>query len=108
MTENLQTHFSKTKVSNLKTMNAIALVAFMLLFFVSTLAHADHLIELPTNVEQQECYICHQGLDTPPELVKISFANTACYSLVSSNVSSVKFSPSYFVQPQLRAPPVLQ
>jgi len=90
------------------TMNAIALMAFLLLFLTSTLAHADHLIEQSVNVEQQECYICHQGLDTPSELPTIQTPVVTSLYLSVVKVVSAGFKLNSFVQPQLRAPPRFQ
>jgi len=93
---------------NKSTMNAIALMVFVLLFLMSTLVHADHLIEQSVNVEQQECYICHQGIDTPPELPNIQTPFVASYCLCIDKGVIAQFTVSSFVQPQLRAPPTFQ
>jgi len=90
------------------TMSAIALMAFLLLFLTSTLAHADHLIEQSVNVEQQECYICHQCVDTPPEQPQVQVVAVTSYQLKPQKILTVTFKASGFVQPQLRAPPIHQ
>lgn len=89
-------------------MNAIALMAFVLFFLTSNLVHADHLIEQATQIEQSECYICHQGLDTPPKLPQVLAPYVASYHLVNYEVTTAQFKSNSFVQPQLRAPPVFQ
>ena len=83
-------------------------MVFVLLFLASTLVHADHLTEQSTNVEQIECYLCHQGLDTPPELSQTQLLTTVSYFLPSQPAVTIEFMSNYFVQPQLRAPPVFQ
>ena len=99
---------NKKRVLTPVTMNAIALMAFVLLFLTSTLAHADHLIEQSINVEQQECYICHQGLDTPSELPTIQTPVVINLYLSVVKVVTADFKLNSFVQPQLRAPPRFQ
>ncbi len=99
---------NKKSTNNVATMNAFALMVFVLLFITSTLVHADHLIEQATDVEASECYICHQGIDTPSELPPIQIHTTADYSLNLNITISAVFKDNHFVQPQLRAPPIFQ
>ncbi len=87
-------------------MNALALMVFVLLFLTSTLVHAEHLAEHSINTEQQECHICHQGIDTPSELPQIQIYNAASYNLKPQKVTTIQGKARYFVQPQLRAPPI--
>jgi hypothetical protein len=90
------------------TMNALALMVFVLLFFISTVAHADHITTQVTNAEQQECYICHQGIDTPPELSQIHTVFVASFAVNPPKAVTVQFKVNNFIQPPLRAPPVFQ
>ena len=99
---------NKKVAEQISTMNARALMVFLLLFLVSTLVHADHLIEQGTNVEQIECYLCHQGIDTPPELPSVQLASIVSYCSPVQAALSIVFKRNYFVQPQLRAPPTFQ
>jgi len=99
---------NKSSTKNLATMNALALMVFVLLFITSTLVHANHLTEHSINIEQQECHICHQGIDAPPELPKIQPHSVVSYHLNSQKVIAVHGKTSSFIQPQLRAPPTLQ
>jgi len=89
-------------------MNALALMVIVLLFLTSTLVHADHLTEHSLSSEQQECYICLQGVDTSPELPQIRFHYVASYNLKLQKVTRVHGKVSHFIQPQLRAPPIFQ
>lgn len=88
------------------TMNATALMVFLLLFFISLVVHADHSTEHALNAEQQDCYVCHQGVDTPPELPQVKVACVADYSVNFYQAICAQFKVSSFVQPPLRAPPV--
>lgn len=88
------------------TMNALVFVVFALLFFTLTVAHTDHLIDHTSNLEQQGCYICHQGIDTPPELPAVAASSVGQYYLLAQQVISLPFSVTSYVTPQLRAPPV--
>jgi len=99
---------NKNSSNKLITMNALALVVFVLLFLTSTLVHADHLTDHSLSSEQQECYICHQGIDTPPELPQIRFHYVASYNLKLQKVTIVHGKVNDFMQPQLRAPPTFQ
>lgn len=92
----------------ISTMNVSALVVFLLVFLLSIFAHANHVAIDTLNAEQQDCYICQQSLDTPPELPKIQseFFASYCYSTI--DLVSALFKGSDFAQPQLRAPPVFQ
>jgi hypothetical protein len=99
---------NKKASTQITTMNVIALMVFVLLFLLSTLAHADHLAEQTTNVEQSECYICHQGLDTPPELPQVQLLSITHYFFTPKPIVTTGLKASYFVKPQLRAPPVFQ
>lgn len=101
-------HVSKKASKQTINMNALALMVFLLLFLASTLVHANHLIAQATNVEASECYICHQGLDTPSDLPTIQFLLTVGYPLKSDEIVSALFKVTYFVYPQLRAPPASQ
>lgn len=87
-------------------MNAIALMVFLLLFLVSTLAHAEHLVSQATAIEQQDCHICNQGIDTPPKLLQVHANINTRYNLVTQAISTTDFSLSNFVKPRLRAPPL--
>ena len=100
-------HEKEAALKQPKYMRAIALMFFLLFFLTSNLVHADHLIEQATQVEQSECYICHQGLDTPPKLPQVQAPFINSYYLASCEESTVQFKRSSFVQPQLRAPPVI-
>lgn len=95
-----------TAANKLTAMNAIALMVFVLLFLTSTLVHADHITEA-INVEQQECHICHQGIDTPPELPHVQAFFGASYNANIYDVVTAQFKVDDFLQPQLRAPPVV-
>lgn len=91
------------------TMNALVSMVF-LLFLTSTLVHANHLIEIDqsTHLEQQECFVCHQGIDTPPELPQIQHHAIARYYFTLFKTITAAFKANVFVQPQLRAPPSFQ
>ncbi len=99
---------SKDPLNNLTTMKAIALMVFLLLFLTSVLAHADHLVFQETTVEQQDCHICNQGIDTPPELPKIQAIAVNRYTLITSQLTTTKFTVNYFVLPPSRGPPFVQ
>jgi len=99
---------SKSTTNNLTTMKAIALMVFLLLFLISTLAHADHLVAQATAIEQQDCHICNQGIDTPPELPKVQAIAVSRYNLVISKIATAEFVLSNFVKPPSRAPPFIQ
>ncbi|MCI2283109.1 hypothetical protein L3081_06485 [Colwellia sp. MSW7] len=88
------------------TMTALALVVFVVLLITSTFVHASHVAINDINIEQQECYICHQGLDTPPDLSLIKNDFIASYCYMVADVNSAQFKVNTFVQPHLRAPPV--
>jgi hypothetical protein len=92
---------------NLATMNALALMAFLLTFLFSTLAHADHIATHALNAEQQECYICHQEIDTPPELPHVRASFSLSYNANIYDVVTAQFKVDDFFKPQLRAPPVV-
>ena len=89
-------------------MNALALMFFLLLFLMSTLAHADHLTTHVISAEQQECTLCHQGIDTPPELLKTKINFVVSYHIHPQKITVFQAKTHYFVQPQLRAPPLFQ
>ncbi len=100
---------NSTAISNsTKSISAYATMLFVLLFLASSLAHADHLFDVTSIAEQQECHICHQGIDAPPELSQFEFNITSIYSYISSKIAVVVVNKLYFIQPQLRAPPSLQ
>jgi len=101
-----QQNSNPTKI--LSTMNAFVVVGFLLLFFTSVLVHANHLIDQTTHVEQQECFVCHQGIDTPPELPQIQYCAVASYYFTLFKTATAAFKHYFFVQPQLRAPPSFQ
>lgn len=101
-------HVNKKASKQITTMNVPALMVFVLLFLVSSLVHADHVTEQSTNIEQLDCYLCHQGLDTPPELPQIQLLTIVSYFLPSQAAVTIELKRHYFVQPQLRAPPVFQ
>ena len=109
----LSSHFcflnrSKSTTNNIKTMNAIALMVFVLLFLTSILAHADHLTDNNTTIEQQNCQLCNQGIDTPPEESLVQAIVITRYTSFISQVIINDFLPNQFVQPLLRAPPFSQ
>jgi len=86
-------------------MKAIALMVFLLLFLTSVITHADHLALQQTTVEQQDCQLCNQGIDTPPELPQIQTIAISRYNFVIAKVTTSPFTLSHFVQPPSRAPP---
>jgi hypothetical protein len=99
---------SKNTTNNVTTMNAIALMVFVLLFLTSVLAHADHLVTQKTTAEQQGCQLCNQGIDTPPELPQVQVPVDTRYSFFTAKITTVEFTLTQFVQPLLRAPPFIQ
>ncbi len=99
---------NKKEFKTLATMNALALIVFLFVFFISTVAHASHIAIQPINAESQECYICHQGLDAAPELPQVQTVFIPSYSVTPNKAVIAQFKVNSFVQPQLRAPPVVQ
>jgi len=99
---------SKGSPGKLKTMNAIALMVFVFIFLTSTLAHAEHLADKNTTIEQQNCQLCNLVIDTPPEEPSVQTVVIARYNLFKPQEFITDFSPSQFVQPLLRAPPFIQ
>lgn len=99
---------NKSIDKNISTVNASALVVFLLLFLGSIFAHANHIASESINAEQQDCYICQLGLDSPPDLPKINNGFSANYCCSEIDIISVFFKDNDFAQPQLRAPPVFQ
>jgi len=91
-----------------KSMNTLVLMLFVLLFLISTFVHAAHAVIETINVEQQECHICHKGLDTPTELSQVQSLEGASYNFLTQNVVITLFKVSHFYKPQLRAPPLFQ
>lgn len=86
-------------------MRAIALMIFVLLFLMSIIAHADHLTDQRTTVEQKNCQLCNQGVDTPPEHPHVKAIVVTRYNSFISQTTKTDFPPSQFIQPPLRAPP---
>lgn len=99
---------NKNTAQKISTMNASALVVFLLLFLLSTFAHANHVAKASINVEQQDCYICQQALDTTPDLPIIHHRFIVSYTYVLIDIISVLYKDNDYAQPQLRAPPVFQ
>lgn len=99
---------NKNATKKLTTMNALAFVVFVLLLLTSTLVHADHSTEHSLSFEQQECSICHQGVDTPPELPQIRIHPVTSYNFKTPQVTTIHCKVNDFIQPQLRAPPTFQ
>mgnify|MGYP003384579154 FL=1 len=89
-------------------MRAIALMVFVLFFLTSVVAHADHLVEQRTTVEQQSCQLCNQEIDTPFEVLQVQARIVTRYNSYAAQVTTTEFPPSQFVQPPLRAPPFSQ
>lgn len=99
-------HANKISGEKQLTMSALALMVFVLLFLTSTLVHASHLTEQSSNVEQQECYICYQGIDSPPELPTLKSHAIASNYFHAQRIITPDVKWFFFVQPQLRAPPL--
>lgn len=99
---------SNNNQNNLTTMKAFALMVFLLLFLISGLAHAEHLVQQDINPEQQDCHICSQGIDTPPKLLQIKTTNASLYGVVVAKDNVIQTPLSSFVQPPSRAPPFIQ
>lgn len=89
-------------------MKATALMVFVLLFLTSVIAHADHLVVQEITIEQQDCQLCNQGIDSPSALSQVKAAVVSRYSLFTAKVTITEFMLSQFVQPPLRAPPFIQ
>ena len=89
-------------------MKASALMVFLLLFLTSVIAHAEHLVFQEITVEQQDCHICNQGIDSPPELPKIKAVAVTRFDFVTSTEFTQKLLLNDFIQPPSRAPPVIQ
>lgn len=89
-------------------MKAIALMVFLLVFLTSILVHADHLLDQKTIVEQQDCHLCTQGIDTPRELPQVQAAVVTRYNPFFTLLTTTNFTRKLFIQPPLRAPPFIQ
>jgi len=94
--------------SNVPSMKAMALMVFVLCFLTSVLTHAEHLVSPSVTVEQQDCHLCNQGIDTPPELPHVQAQANNSYSVIIFELIVAEFKRSNFVLPSLRAPPFIQ
>ena len=83
-------------------------MVFLLLFLTSVIAHAEHLAFLETTVEQQDCHICNQGIDNPPELPQVKAIAVSRFDFVTSKELTQKLLLNDFIQPPSRAPPIIQ
>lgn len=97
---------NENRVKNITTMNAIALMVFLLLFLTSTLVHAQHIAVNSDIVEQQECHICYHSSDMPPVFPEIQVCTAHHYMLDVNQYTATLTKTNNFVQPPLRAPPV--
>lgn len=98
-------HLIKDLQHKIKNMNSKVFMFFLLSFLFSTLAHADHLIEHSVNVQIEDCYICHQDIDTPEALFDIQKPPTYNYTFTLKSSTLAKAKANSFVLPHLRAPP---
>ena len=96
---------SQTSQHNLTTMKAIALMVFLLCFLTSTFAHAEHLVAQDNIAEQQDCQLCNQGIDTPPDIPQLKETVVTRYNVFAAIVTTADFTSTQFIQPPLRAPP---
>lgn len=94
--------------SNVPSMKAMALMVFVLCFLTSVLTHAEHLVSPSVTAEQQDCHLCNQGIDTPPELPHVQAQANNSYSVIIFELIVAEFKRSNFVLPSLRAPPFIQ
>ena len=94
--------------TKLPTMTVMTVMVFLLCFFTSAMVHAEHVAKTNSNVEQQECYLCHQGIDTPTQSPQIQFVSIVKFGLLTENFTLVFVKNNDFVQPLLRAPPIFQ
>jgi len=89
-------------------MKASALMVFLLLFLTSVIAHAEHLVFQDITAEQQDCHICNQGIDNPPELPQVKAFAVTRFDFVSFKESTQQLLLKGFFQPLSRAPPIIQ
>lgn len=99
--------FTNETAKKITATNVLALVVFLLFFLSSTLVHANHIVAEAIHAEQQECYICHQGIDNPPELPQIKNLFVASYNNKFFQLVSTQCKVSNYILPPLRAPPIV-
>jgi len=81
--------------------SAFALVLFLCAF----LSHSEHITSHTSQLEQQECYLCSQGLDTVKANHSISLLIVQVFQNVAINTELMLAQSPYFGLPLLRAPP---
>lgn len=88
-----------------KSINAITLLAFLLAFFLHSQHIASDNIEHGSVADYQNCHICQQGIDSPPESIQLIESTGNYFLLHTPYFFEYVNSISSYALPQLRAPP---
>ncbi len=93
-------------LTNKKTLLSLLM---LLLFCATFVAHSGHYAQVeleafPTG-DQHDCYLCQQGINSPPKDIAIFSVTTGIFSGVNAKIFCVIFVLPAYISPPLRAPP---
>ena len=88
-----------------KYLSKISLILLMacLCSFASHAQHVDLVLDFN---ETQQCPLCQNIIDSPPDLLLSVLPQSICYDFLVNPVVSCCFTPSAYPRPPLRAPPL--
>jgi hypothetical protein len=88
-----------------KSRQSILSLLILCAFVCATISHSAHSELIQDSVELQQCKLCQQSIDTPPENLTVKLASVSRYNALTIAIIIHYRESSAYLIPQLRAPP---
>lgn len=94
----------------LKKQNKPLAILMLIAFLAALFAHSGHFsiakLDGVSSVEQHECFLCQQALDSATKDVNLAFSSVGVFSAINVEVNHVYIVLPAYLFAQLRAPPL--
>ena len=97
-------YFLLTKTLS-KSRQSILSLLILCAFLCATINHSAHGELIQDSVELQQCKLCQQSIDTPPDNVIVKLAIVSRYNVLTTAIIVQHSETTPYLIPQLRAPP---
>ncbi|RHW76602.1 hypothetical protein [Colwellia sp. RSH04] len=96
---------NSTMLSKRRRLNRYISTLVLMVFLCAFISHSDHITSQASQFEQQDCYLCYQGLDTVEANNSVSIFVVKHFQNVVIHTELMLAHTPYFGLAKLRAPP---
>lgn len=95
--------YTNRRLNKRRQLTSLFLLVFL---FFSAVGHAHTIDATNFSIDQQDCHLCHHYLDKVPEKINLAANDVGTFIEVVALPFVISTSQSYYLSPQLRAPPL--